>query len=452
MAFTMRGLPQYGDEGPKQLSNFARRIFGNKEQREREKRYFQAKKEIRKGLKGKGSVLIKDGQVIAGGVPGIDDLEAGKKVRNLYSGGRKYMKDAASKIADGGYMSTTTTNDKGETVTTSEERAIVVGDKKRRLLGKNKAYAYANAKEPKNAGLNVDVDFDVNTGANTRVYKPAKSQTTKNVTTTTPERTEIIPGEKKTETFDNLEDAEKRNQELLSTPGILKIKKAEEEGVDMKSGLGFNMRSNIYELSGAKAKVMQASNNENPNPITSSTEEHTLDFGGGSTVSRSQEDYNTKPTELKGPKTPEAKKNFRDKCLNADGSRKPEGTIVGNTKCSWGGGGKNIPGMSDSKTNITLEYKTPDKTNVIPSSTKTTSTSVSDDATKVKDRGLQIDVDADLDVKGKLPKLGIGKAIKTGIDKITGNTEKGRERRAKRDKIKKIRKGGDVCPPCPPCN
>ena len=31
MAFTMRGLPQYGDEGPKQLGNFARRIFGNKE-------------------------------------------------------------------------------------------------------------------------------------------------------------------------------------------------------------------------------------------------------------------------------------------------------------------------------------------------------------------------------------------------------------------------------------
>ena len=77
MAFTMRGLPQYGDEGPKQLSNFVRSIFGNKEQREREKKYFQAKKEIRKGLKGKGSVLIKDGQVIAGGVPGIVDLEAG---------------------------------------------------------------------------------------------------------------------------------------------------------------------------------------------------------------------------------------------------------------------------------------------------------------------------------------------------------------------------------------
>ena len=49
MAFTMRGLPQYGDEGPKQLGNFARRIFGNKEQREREKKYFKAKKEIRKG-------------------------------------------------------------------------------------------------------------------------------------------------------------------------------------------------------------------------------------------------------------------------------------------------------------------------------------------------------------------------------------------------------------------
>ena len=66
MAFTMRGLPQYGDEGPKQLGNFARRIFGNKEQREREKKYFKAKKEIRKGLKGSGSVLIKDGEVIAG--------------------------------------------------------------------------------------------------------------------------------------------------------------------------------------------------------------------------------------------------------------------------------------------------------------------------------------------------------------------------------------------------
>ena len=36
MAFTMRGLPQYGVEGPKQLSNFVRSIFGNKEQRERE--------------------------------------------------------------------------------------------------------------------------------------------------------------------------------------------------------------------------------------------------------------------------------------------------------------------------------------------------------------------------------------------------------------------------------
>ena len=103
--------------------------------------------------------------------------------------------------------------------------------------------------------------------------------------------------------------------------------------------------------------------------------------------------------------------------------------------------------MNESKTNITLEYQTP----------STTTTTV-DEGSKVGSFGgktgnkLSIDADVDADAKIKLPKLGIGKAIKTGIDKITGNTEKGRQRRAKRDKIKKIRKGGDVCPPCPPCN
>ena len=437
MAFTMKGLPHEG-EGPKQLSNFARSIFGNKEQRQREKKYFKAKKEIRKGLKGTGSVLIKDGQVIAGGIDGVNNVAAGNNVKNLYSGGRKAMKDAANKLADGGFTSSTMMDGhgqyRGQTVTTSQEHGIAVGDKKKRRIRGNDAVAYADAKNPKGPGIKVDADIDVTAGKRTEVVKPVARKTISKITTVTPEKSEVIPGVEKTETFENEDVFNKRNQDLINS-GFRKV----EAKVGMNSGMGYQMKSNIMALASSEgsgmAKVMQASN---PNPINRSEENVTVDYGSGTRTNVSQDDYE-KPASSGGPKaheiggeTYEYYKKEKSRCEknpNAEGCsgfNKPKENIAGQNNKSFAG---------------TLSYMTNDETKVTPSSTETLSSSSSDDLTKKKKRGVNVSVDADVDAKVKLPKIG----------KIIGNfVDKTKKKIKDKTTARNVRKGN--CPPCPPCD
>lgn len=443
MAFKMRGLPQYGDEGPKQLSNFARRIFGNKEQRQREKKYFQAKKEIRKGLKGSGSVLIKDGEVIAGGVDGVDNVRAGTNVKNLYSGGRKALKDAANKIADGHFESSTMVNDKGQTVTTSKEQAIAVGNKKKRKITGNDAVAHADAKDLKGPGISVDADIDATVGPRTKVIKPVARKEISKITTYTPSKSETIPGVEKTETFDNEEDFNKRNQELLNL-GFGKV----EAKVGMNSGMGYQMKSNIMALAASEgtgmAKIMQMTN---PNPINTSQENVTVDYGSGTRTNVSQENYEVPATEkYEGPKLPKGSKEEADWAKQRDYCKgKPPGTPGCSGFHKYEGGGS-APGMDDKSFKGELSYMTPDETKVTPASTETSSSSSSDDLTKTKNRGLKVSVDADVDAKVKGPKIKLPK-----IGKIVGDfVDKTKEKIKKKKTERNVRKGN--CPPCPPCN
>ena len=94
-------------------------------------------------------------------------------------------------------------NDKGQTVTTSKEQAIAVGNKKKRRIRGNDAVAYADAKDLKGPGISVDADIDATVGPRTEVIKPVARKEISKITTYTPEKSEVIPGVQKTETFDD---------------------------------------------------------------------------------------------------------------------------------------------------------------------------------------------------------------------------------------------------------
>ena len=437
MAFKMKGHMEPSD-GPKQLSNFARRIFGNKEQRQREKKYFQAKKEIRKGLKGTGSVLIKDGKVTAGAIDGVNNVTAGNNVKNLYSGGRQAMRDAANKLADGGFTSSTMVNDQGQTVTTSQEQGIAVGNKKKRRIRGNKAVAVSNAKTPEKTGIRIDADVDATVSPRTEVVKPVARKTISKVTTVTPEKSEVIPGVEKTETFENEDAFNKRNQELINS-GFRKV----EAKVGMNSGMGYQMKSNIMALASSEgsgvAKIMQMSN---PNPINTTKENVKVDYGSGTRTNVNQDPFEV-PESSGGPKAHEIGgkvydryKSEKARCKDrpndptCQGFHKPKQDIEGQNSSSFGG---------------TLSYMTNDETKVTPSTTSTSSTESSDDLTKKKKRGVKVSVDADIDAKVKGPKIKLPK-----IGKIVGDfVDKTKDKIKKKKTARNVRKGN--CPPCPPC-
>jgi hypothetical protein len=444
MAFKMKGMAPMEEPigaGINQRTNLGRglgTIFGSKEKRDRNKAYFKKKREVRKALKEDGTygdTNNETGMELTGrGVNSGQFTNFGKSTARTR--GKAAKEVALSHFGDEQYFDR---NNYSGAATTKKV-------KKKDINANANAYASANT----NKLLSVDADIDVNKTKyikdDAKVYK----------TNITPESIQVIPGvttpgATRTETFDNVPDAEKRNQELLSTPGVLKIKKAEEKGVDMKSGLGFNMKSNIYELSGAKARIMQSSN---PNPITTSSEEHEFDFGGGSTETSSQEAYK-KPGSSGGPKAHEIGGEVYEKYKREKSRCEKNPNAEGCT--GFNKPGKDLPGMNTSNTNITLSYQepsttTPDQTIVTPEKKETTGTSIGGQT------GKKIGVDVDADIKGKLPKIKLPKIKLPEIitDANNDGTAIGRGIRKfkKKRKEKKIAKNvaRGNCPPCPPCD
>ena len=441
MAFKMKGMAPTQEPigaGVNQRTNLGRglgTIFGSKEKRDRNKAYFKKKKEVRKALKEDGTygdTNNETGMELTGtGVNSGQFTNFGRSTARTR--GKAAKEVALSHFGDEQYFDR---NNYSGAATTKKV-------KKKDINANANAYASANP----NKLLSVDADIDVNKTKyikdDAKVYK----------TNITPESTQVIPGVTtpgavRTETFDNVQDATTRNQELMNS-GMLKIKK--NDGVDMQGGMGYMQKSNIYELSGAKARIMQSSN---PNPITTSSEEHKFDFGGGSTNTSSQEAYK-KEGSSGGPKAHEIggaeyeyykkEKSRCEKNPNAKG-------CTGFNKP-----GKDLPGMNTSNTNITLSYQepsttTPEQTIVTPEKKETTGTSIGGQT------GKKIGVDVAADIDAKLPKIKLPKIKLPEIitDANNDGTAIGRGIRKfkKKRKEKKIAKNvaRGNCPPCPPCN
>ena len=441
MAFKMKGMAPTQEPigaGVNQRTNLGRglgTIFGSKEKRDRNKAYFKKKKEVRKALKEDGTygdTNNETGMELTGtGVNSGQFTNFGRSTARTR--GKAAKEVALSHFGDEQYFDR---NNYSGAATTKKV-------KKKDINANANAYASANP----NKLLSVDADIDVNKTKyikdDAKVYK----------TNITPESTQVIPGVTtpgavRTETFDNVQDATTRNQELMNS-GMLKIKK--NDGVDMQGGMGYMQKSNIYELSGAKARIMQSSN---PNPITTSSEEHKFDFGGGSTNTSSQEAYK-KEGSSGGPKAHEIggaeyeyykkEKSRCEKNPNAKG-------CTGFNKP-----GTDLPGMNTSNTNITLSYQepsttTPEQTIVTPEKKETTGTSIGGQT------GKKIGVDVAADIDAKLPKIKLPKIKLPEIitDANNDGTAIGRGIRKfkKKRKEKKIAKNvaRGNCPPCPPCN
>jgi hypothetical protein len=431
MAFKMKGMAPMEEPigaGINQKTGFGRAIgtiFGSKEKRQRNKDYFKKKREVRRALKEDGTygdTNNETGMELTGtGVNSGQFINYGKSTARTR--GKAAKEVALSIFGDEQYFDR---NNYSGAATTEKV-------KKKDINANANAYASANP----NKLISVDADIDV------KKTKYIKDDAKVYKTNITPASTKVIPGTTvpgaiKTETFDNLPDATTRNQELINS-GMLKIKK--NDGVEMQGGMGYMQKSNIYELSGAKTRIMQSSN---PNPVVSSSEDHVLDYGGGSTDTSSQEAFSTPPTTgtTDAQATTKQLKTFKDRCAKYGKKNSAAAKADG---CVWSEEGSSSPGMNDSSTNISLSYQepsttTPDQTIVTPEKKETIGTSIGGND------GKKISVDADVDIKGKLPKIKLPK-----IGKIVGNfVDKTKDKIKKKKTARNVRKGN--CPPCPPCD
>jgi len=445
MAFKMKGMapPQEPiGAGVNQRTNIGRglaTIFGSKEKRERNKAYFAKKKEVRKALKEDGTygdVNNETGMELTGtGVNSGQFTNFGKSTASTR--GKAAKEVALSHFGDEQYF----------------DRKNYSGAATTKKVKKKDINANANAYASANPNKLLSIDADVDIKKTNYIKDDAKVYKTK----VTPGSTKVIPGVTtpgaiKTETFDNTEAATKRNAELKRL-GMLKMK--ENDGVEMQGGMGFMQKSNIYEISGAKARVMQASN---PNPITESSEEITLDYGGGSTNTKNQEDYKKKGTSG-GPKAHEIGGEVYEKYKREKSRCEKNPNAKG---CSgFNNPSTDLPGLNESKTNITLNYQEPstttaDQTIVTPEKSETTGTSIGGKT------GKKIGVDVDADIKGNLPKITLPKITLPKIklpevitdanndgNVVTRTVDKIKKKRKERKTARNVAKGN--CPPCPPC-
>lgn len=437
MAFKMKGMAPMEEPigaGINQRTNLGRglgTIFGSKEKRERNRSYFKKKREVRKALKEDGTygdTNNETGMELTGtGVNSGQFTNFGKSTASTR--GKAAKEVALSHFGDEQYFDRK--NYSGAATTKKVKKKDI----------KANANAYANADSKKL--LSIDADVDINKTKyikdDAKVYK----------TNITPESTKVIPGVTipgaiKTEHFDNTEAATKRNAELLRL-GKIGIK--ENDGVEMRGGMGFMQKSSIYELSGAKARIMQATN---PNPITESSEKISLDFGGGSTDTRKQDDFNKpgKSGTTDEQATPQQLKTFKDRCAKYGKKNSAAAKADG---CSWSEKGSTAPGIDESKTSITLNYQepsitTPEQTIVTPEKKETTGTSIGGK------KGKKIGVDADVDIKANLPKFTLPEVITDANNDgnvVTRTVDKIKKKRKEKKIARNVARGN--CPPCPPC-
>ena len=407
MAFQMRGLPQYGDEGPKQLGHRLKSIFGPKEQREQYKQYFEDKKAAKKSLKESG---------LHGEVSDMSVLEGKNLGKSTGRTRRRAAKAYAQDNLDGA-------NEIDAVYTTKKV-------KKKNVQGGANAAAYANVN--RGTGVVLDVDFDVDV----KKYNKDTSGAVKNKVTKT-----IIPGEKKSETFtgpDALKQAQNREDELFSQ-GMLKAK----DGANMKSEMGYKMKSHIMAVAASKGtgaeKIMQQSN---PNPVNTTTTNISTSrgYGSGTQTDTDQDDYN-KPGKVKpGNENLMSDEDWK-KFTASESAKDKEIRYKREVEEGRREAPKNIPGSSSTDQNVTVNYQTP----------STTKTSTSSEVTNLggkKGRKVSIDADVDADAKIKLPK--IGKFVTGLVDKVGDSIEKGKQKRKKKKQQRNQSRGN--CPPCPPCN
>lgn len=415
MAFTMRGLSQYGDEGPKQLGHRLKSIFGKKEERAKYKQYFKDKKAAKKGLKETG---------LFGEVTDMSQLEG----KNLGKSTAKTRRNAAKRFAQDNLDG----KNEIDAVYTTEKV------KKKDVQGGANAAAYANVN--RGTGVDLDIDFDIK---NTKYQKdtsgPIQNYRTEN-TVTVPGTN--IPGEKKSEVFegpDALERANKFEQDMINA-GNLKVKS--NDGVDMK-GMGYHMKSNMFQLSGAedKAKIMQV--NRNPINVTETPLTTSQGYGSGTQTDTSQDSDTYSWSGKKSTAFKPSEKNDPTKNACAD----PDSAACAAWKKT-----REVPGSSSMDQKVTVNYQTPS------TSTPSTTTTTVDEGSKVGNFGgqtgnkLSIDADVDADAKIKLPKIKLpeiitdanndGTAIGRGIKKF-------KKKRKERKIARNVAKGN--CPPCPPC-
>ena len=403
----MRGLHQYGDEGPKQLGHRLKSIFGPKEQRAQYKQYFKDKKAAKQGLKESG---------LYGEVSDMSVLEGKNLGKSTARTRRRAAKAYAQDNLDG-------KNEIDAVYTTKKV-------KKKDVQGGANAAAYANVN--RGTGVDLDVDFDVDV----KKYNKDTSGAVKNKVTKT-----LIPGEKKSETFTG-PDALQRAQEFedkLFNEGMLKVK----DGTTMRSEMGYKMKSHIMAVAAAKGtgaeKIMQQSN---PNPVNTTTTNISTSRGYGSgTQTDTDQDAFEKPGKvIPGGENNMSDENWKKFIANespADKEKRYKREVEeGRREASV-----NLPGSSSTDQNVTVNYQTPDREE----------TSTSSEVTNLggkKGKKLSIAADVDADAKIKLPK--IGKFVTGLVDKVGDSIERGKQKRKTRRQQRNKSRGN--CPPCPPCN
>ena len=292
--------------------------------------------------------------------------------------------------------------------------------------------------------LSIDADVDIKKTNyikdDAKVYK----------TEVTPESTKVIPGvtipgEKKSKVFEGenaLELANKFELEQLNS-GAIKPKK---EGPNM-TGMGYQMKSSLFQLSGAedKAKIMQV----NRNPVTTSTSNLTtnLGYGTGTQKNTNQDDDSREWSGEKSTAFKPSEKNDPSKNACADPN---------SAACKAWKKTQLVPGSKSMNQKVTVNYETPsttspDQTIVTPEKSETTGTSIGGNT------GKKINVGVDADIKGKLPKIKLPKLTLPEVitdanndgNVVTRTVDKIKKKRKERKTARNVAKGN--CPPCPPC-
>lgn len=438
MAFKMKGMapPQEPiGAGVNQRTNLGRglgTIFGSKEKRDRNKAYFKKKREVRRALKEDGTygdVNNETGMKIEG--EGVNSGQFNNFGRSTAKTRGAVSKEVALSLhGDEKYF----------------DRNNYVGAATTKKVKKKNINSSANANANANPNKLLSVDADIDVKKTDYVKDDAKLYKEK----ITPGSTKVIPGvttpgEKKSKVFEGenaLELANKFELEQVNSGTI----KRKEEGPNMTS-MGYQMKSSLFQLSGAedKAKIMQV----NRNPVTTSTSDLTtnLGYGTGTQTNTNQDDDSRQWSGKKSTAFKPSEKNDPSKNACADPN---------SAACKAWKKTQKIDGSSSMNQKVTVNYETPstttpDQTIVTPETKETTGERFGGQ------KGKKINVAVDADIKGKLPKIKLPKLtlpeVITDANKdgnvVSRTVDKIKKKRKERKTARNVAKGN--CPPCPPC-